>query len=412
MTILKKLQRLFMPALALLAIVSCTFVVPEPIPRQALKIGLLLNYTGSPEASADREKAFRLAIRHVNAGGGVLGRPVTGVAADATSDPVAAVAEARRLIEEEGVHAIVGPNASSAALPIAELVAGPAGVPVISPSATSPRLTTARDGDLFFRTALSDAIQGPVLARLTRAQGFDSVGLIHVGDPYGQGLADAFAREWDGSLRVVPVESGQLEVLNEVRESAASGGQALVVIAHEEQALAIVRAALDAGLYDRFVFGDSAKRLRLPREIGGHRLAGMPGTAGAADPENAATPAWEAAYVETYGALPVLAYVKETYDATVALALAAQAAGSLEGLAMRDQLRAVGGPPGERVLGVPADIARGLRWLAEGLDIDYEGAANSLDWDENGDLRQGHVGIWRFTRDADIEEVETIFVKN
>ncbi len=38
-----------------------------------LRIGLLLNFTGSPEASADRERAFDLAIRHVNEGGGVLG---------------------------------------------------------------------------------------------------------------------------------------------------------------------------------------------------------------------------------------------------------------------------------------------------------------------------------------------------
>ena len=132
-----------------------------------LRIGLLLNFTGSPEASADRERAFDLAIRHVNEGGGILGMPVEGVTADATRDPAVAVEAARHLVEVEGVHAIVGPNASAAALPVSQSVSGSLGIPTVSPSATSPQLTDVEDDDYFFRTALSDAAQGPVLARVT-----------------------------------------------------------------------------------------------------------------------------------------------------------------------------------------------------------------------------------------------------
>ena len=44
----------------------------------------------------------------------------------------------------------------------------------------------------------------------------------------------------------------------------------------------------------------------------------------------------------------------------------------------------------------------------DGGDVDYEGAANSIDWDANGDLTRGYIGIWRFTRDDEIEDVETI----
>ena len=413
MTLTTRFVRLVFTVSLLLVACSCTFVVPPPTDTPtALKLGLLLNYTGSPEASADRERAFNLAISHVNAGGGVLGQPVTGITADATSDPQAAVDAARHLIEVEGVHAIVGPNASSAALPIAETVAGPAGIPVISPSATSPQLSTVSDNDFFFRTALSDAIQGPVLASVTRERGFDNVGLIYLNDAYGQGLAAAFARAWDGTLRSVALEVNQPAYLPALRESAGSGAQALVVVAHEEQALAIVRTALDEDLFDQFIFGDAAKRLRLVQEIGGTRLSGMYGTAGASAPDNDAVPEWEAAFVEAYGALPVLAYVKETYDATVALALAAQAAGSVEGPAIRDRLREIGGPPGYVVPGTPAGVSDGLRWLASGQAINYEGAASTLDWDENGDLLQGYVGIWRFTQDERIEEVDTVFVQD
>ena len=118
--------------------------------------------------------------------------------------------------------------------------------------------------------------------------------------------------------------------------------------------------------------------------------------------------AWGAAYVGEHGALPVLAYVKEAYDATVLLALAAQAAGRLDGAAIRDRLRAVGGGPGTVVTAGPRGIADALRILAEGGEVDYEGASGSMDWDENGDLRRGHIGIWRFTEDERVEDVEAV----
>ena len=104
----------------------------------------------------------------------------------------------------------------------------------------------------------------------------------------------------------------------------------------------------------------------------------------------------------------MLAYVKEAYDATVALALAAQAAGRFDGAAIRERLRAVGSAPGTVVNAGLRGVADGLRVLASGGEIDYEGASGSMDWDGNGDLRRGHVGIWRFTEDERIEEIRAV----
>ena len=398
-----------MAAIGLLVVVAgCSGRSTEPPAAAPLKLGLLLNFTGSPEASADRRRAFDLAILHVNEGGGVLGRPVQGVVADATGDPVVAEEVALRLVEVDGVHAMVGPNASSAAMPIARNVSGSLGIPTISPSATSPQLSTVADNGYFFRTALSDAAQGPVLARVTRERGFDNVGLIYQDDAYGRGLADAFRAAWSGALQSVPIDVTQAGYLPELERSAAAGAEALVIIASEDRALPLVREALDNGIYSRFVFGDAAKRVSLVKDIGGDKLGDMYGTAGASAPGNAATAGWEAAYIAAYGELPVLAYVKETYDATVALALAAQAAGSVDGAAVRDNLRAVAGPPGRTVPGTPDGVAEGLSLLAEGEEIDLDGAASALDWDENGDLRHGHIGTWRFTPDERIEELDTV----
>ena len=282
----------------LLALVSgCDNEQPAATP---LKIGLLLDFTGSPEASEDRKRAFDLAVKHVNEGGGILGNPVESVVADATRDPAAAVEAARRLVEVDGIHALVGPNASSAALPISQSISGPLRIPTISPSATSPQLSDVEDDGYFFRTALSDAAQGPVLARVTRDRGFDNVGLIYQDDAWGKGLATTFEQAWDGTLRAISVDTSQTSFLTELTQSASSGAQALVVIAFEGQALTIVREAIDEGIYSQFVFGDAAKRISLVREIGGEKLGGMYGAAGAPAPENAATPEWEAAYIAEY----------------------------------------------------------------------------------------------------------------
>ena len=379
----------------------------------ALKIGLLLDLSsGSAEVYRDRQRAFELAIKHVNEGGGVFDLPVTVAVADATADPEKAVAAARRLVEVEGVHAIVGPNASASALPVAERVIGPAAIPTVSFSATSPELSAVADNDFLFRAALSDVSQGPVLARLARERGFDNVGLLHVDDAWGRGLAGAFAAAWDGPLKAVPVDRTETDFLPALRESASGGAQALVVIAFETAALAMVREAIEGGLYDDFVFGDGAKRPGLVRSLGGARLGDMYGTGPASTPESAASAAWEAAWVAEYGALPVLAYVKEAYDATVALALAAQAAGRVGGAAIRDRLRAVGSPPGAVVTAGPKGIADALSILAGGGEVDYEGASGSMDWDANGDLRRGHIGVWRFTEDERIEEVRAVAFEN
>ena len=59
----------------------------------------------------------------------------------------------------------------------------------------------------------------------------------------------------------------------------------------------------------------------------------------------------------------------------------------------------------------PHGIATALRLLADGGEIDYEGASGSIDWDDNGDLRSGHIGVWRFTAAERIEEVRAVVFK-
>ncbi len=402
------LTRILLLTLAVGIVVACG---GDSEPGQAddhLKIGLVLNFTDSPEASQARRMAFDLAVKHLNEAGGVLDRDVEGFTVDATSDPVVALERVLLLVDAARVHAIVGPNASSASLPVARQVSGPRQVPTISPSATSPLLSAVEDDDFFFRTALSDSAQGPVLAQVNRDLGFDNVGLIYQNDAWGQGLAETFQESWTGRVAAVSVELEQESFLPQLRESAANNPQSLVVIASESVALPLVKEAVDSGLYDNFTFGDAAKRFSLLETVGADNLAGMLGTAGEPAPESEATRAWERTFIDEYGNLPHVPYTKETYDAVIAIALAAQAAGALDGAAIRDQLREIGSPPGQIVSATPEGIKEALDLLRDGVEIDYEGVAVSADWDANGDLSRGYIGVWRFTADGDIEDVKSV----
>jgi len=378
-------------------------------PAEPLKLGFLSYMSaGSPQNAQDRQRAFELAVTHLNQAGGVFGRSVETAVGDTALDPDTAVMEARRLIEDEGVHALVGPSTSANSLAVIERVAGPARIPVVSPSATSPRLTDAPDDDFFFRAALSDVAQGPVLARVAGERGFDNVGAIYRNDAWGQGLVQSLQDAWEGAITAVAIEPGQTGFADALRQSAAAGAQALVLIVFSTETEIIVREALDAGIYDQFVFGDGYKSEALVQAIGGAALAGMYGTGPAPPPASESAARWEAAYLDAYGGPPAGTYVREVYDATVALALAAEAAGSTDGSAIRDQLRAVGGGPGEVVVAGPEGIARALEVLGNGEAVDYDGASGTLDWDESGDLRRGYIGVWRYTADERIEDVDVV----
>ena len=376
-----------------------------PVAEEPLKIGFLADFSGPlAEFGPAIQTGVELAIKHLNDAGGVLGHDVELVVGDTALDPTQATEEARRLIEVEGVHAIVGPLASSITLAVAESVATQAGVPVISPSATSPQLTIAEDSDFLFRSTTSDAAQGPVLAQLAASQGLSNVGVLFLNDPYGQGLADSFFDAWGGDVLMISIEDGQASYLSELQQLAGEGAQALIAIAFPQQAEVFLREALEQGLFDHFLFVDGTKSQDLIDAIGAEYLNGMQGTAPAAGPESDSLRAFNEAYVAEYGELSPLPFIREAYDAAIAIGLAAEVAGSIDSGAIRNSLRAAAAPPGESVSAGADGIAQALDAIRSGNEIDYAGAATSLDWDANGDVTSGYIGVWQFA-DGTIEEV-------
>ncbi len=387
---------------------------PERVTGDApLRLGFVGDLTGGlAEFGIEMRDGFLLAIEHLNQAGGVFRQPVEFVIGDTGNDPTIAVEEARRMIEIEGVHALAGAIASANTLAIAESVTGPAEVPQISPASSSPQLAVAQDNDFLFRATLNDQVQGPALAQLAHQQGYSNVGLIYRDDAWGQGIADAFAtaftETWSGQVAQVAATPQQTTYLSELQQSFDNNPQALVLLAFVPEATIMLREAIEHGLYDQFVFGPTSRNPSLLEAIGAEHLAGMQGTAPGTAPGTKSALLWESAFIDRYERPYGFPYTKQIYDAVIAFALAAEAAQSTDGVAIRDQLRRVGGAPGLQVVADIGSIRLGLEAAARGEDVDYEGAAQTLEWDAVGDLDSGYIGIWRFTADGKIEDTEVI----
>ena len=130
-----------------------------------VKIGVILGFTGPIEAlTPAMADGAEFAMAEVSSSGAFLGgKTVAPVRADSTCiDAAAATAAAERLITSDGVSGIMGADCSGVTGAILANVALANGMVMISPSATSPGLSTAEDNGLFFRTAPSDARQGVV----------------------------------------------------------------------------------------------------------------------------------------------------------------------------------------------------------------------------------------------------------
>ncbi len=153
----------------------------------ALNIGMLLPKTGGlAENGKPIFAAAKLAIREINAVGGVLGKSVISETQDDGTDVTKATNGAKALISA-GANVIIGPSFSGAAAAVVPIGVA-AGVVIFSPSATSAALSTIDDHGMFFRTAPSDILQAQAIADVIMRSGAQRVFIVARNDSYGTGL--------------------------------------------------------------------------------------------------------------------------------------------------------------------------------------------------------------------------------
>ncbi|MCG7622698.1 MULTISPECIES: ABC transporter substrate-binding protein [unclassified Epibacterium] len=340
-----------------------------------VKLGVLLGFTGPIESLAPAMGAgAELAMAEVTDSGKLLdAAKVTPMRADTGCiDNGLATANGEKLLAD-GAHGIIGGDCSGVTGAILQNVAIPNGMVLISPSATSPGLSTMEDNGLFFRTAPSDAREGQVMAAILQDRDIDSIALTYTNNDYGKGLADAIQSSFEevgGEVTIVTAhEDGKGDYSAEVAALASAGGDILVVAGYLDQGgLGIIQGALDTGAFDTFglpggMIGDS-----LPTNVGSD-LDGSFGQIAGSDSEGAEIYAKMASDAGFDG---TSAYSAESYDAAALFMLAMQAAGSVDPAEYGAKVMEVANAPGEKIN--PGDLGKALEILANGGDIDYEGA--------------------------------------
>ncbi len=342
-----------------------------------VKIGMLHGLTGPTESLvAPMVEGGELAIREVSDSGLFLGgSTVAVIRADSTClDAAAATAAATRLITSDGVSAINGATCSGATTAVLNNVVLPNGIVMISPSATSPALSSVEDNGLFFRTAPSDARQGEIMTKVAGNRGINSVAVTYTNNDYGKGLADSFRAAFEaagGEITIMAAhEDGKADYSAEVGALSSAGGDVLVVVGYLDQGgKGVIQASLDSGAFDTFMLPDGMVGDALTEHFGDD-LNGSFGTAPGSDSPGSRKMADLTADKNFNGTDP---YVSETYDASALLLLAMQSAGSSNSADFKDHVMKVANAPGEQIF--PGELAKALEILARGDEIDYVGGS-------------------------------------
>ena len=351
----------------LLATAACALATGAYAESHAkeVKLGILIGFTGPIESlTPSMAAAAEAAIAEVNASGLFLdGTMLTGIRADSTcGDAAVAQTAAEKLVTSDKVAGIIGADCSGVTGAVLANVAIPNGIPMISPSATSPALSTVEDNGLFFRTAPSDLAEADVAVEIMKNRGVTSFAMTYTNNDYGKGLSDAIAAAAQAAGMTVTInaahEDGKGDYSAEVGALASAGGDILVVAGYLDQGgLGIIKAALDTGAFTTFELPGGMVGDSLPTNAG-PGLNGSYGQVPGHDPEG---PGMKT-LASTLADFDVSsAYTPESYDAAALFALAMQAAGSTT--------------PADYVgkIGV-GELAKGLQILKDGGDIDFEGA--------------------------------------
>jgi branched-chain amino acid transport system substrate-binding protein len=376
----------------------------------AIKIGLMAPFSGPLEGfgKAMRQAAEMAAEEITNAGGLLKGQKLVIVSEDDGTDPDKAEAAAKKLKTDAAIIALVGPATSSSAARVAEKETSD--IVAISPSATSPGLEGKSKN--FFRTISSDKWQGAAAAKyvdekLGTAKD-KNIAVLHIDNSYGEGLGKAFRdelvkRNYTGTITLekYPEQSdyGTYDFSQHVTNVFGNQPEVVFMVTYFEDGAKFTAAVKTAGVitssYTPTLVGcDGNYSSQFLSDAEPTVIDGMIGT-------SPTPPKSDANYIKFANAFkakfniaadkdPEL-FSETTYDAVYLLAYAIEKAGKAERGLIQAQLKAMSGPPGDKIN--VAEWAKGKKAAAAG-DIDYFGASGEIDWDDNNDTVPGNYIIW------------------
>jgi branched-chain amino acid transport system substrate-binding protein len=293
-----------------------------------------------------------------------LGRKVDLLVGDDQFDPKQAMTTAERLVQD-GVWGVVGHFYSSSSIP-ASAVYHQAGIPMITPTSTHPRLTEQGFDNVFRVCGRDDQQAGTAAEFILRRVRARRIVVIHDRTEYGRGLADALGRavkrqSGRGIVAADAISQGEKDFAALVARLKSVEADAVYFGGIFREAGYLVRQIRQAGITAAFVSGDAVLDPEFVK-IAGEEAAAETYLTFARDPVRLPSARVLIQQFETqYG--PIGPYVLHTYDAVGVLQHAIQLAKPRTNA--QDELR---------------KVIRAVRATR------YEGTLGTLRWDKNGDL--------------------------
>lgn len=362
-----------------------------------------LAYLGPPQI-----QALSMAIEDINAAGGVLGSEVPAAIGGDEGDQATVVQASADRILAQNPTAIIGAAGSGRSLDVIDRITG-ADVLQCSGSNTAPTFTDYDDNGFYFRTAPSDALQGPVLANTIVNDGWSNVAIVARADDYGRGLADATANALENAGATVALNETydpNAQQFDSVIQSVVSANPDAVVIVGFEESVQIIQGLIEQGITPAdygFYGADGMRNPDLGSLVDSSNpaiLAGMKGTAPASGANDGFLDKL-AAYAPDLGGNSQFA--PQVYDCAVTIALAAEAAQSTDTTAIRDKVNDV---TKDGTACTSYEECKGL--LENGEDIDYNGASGPLDFTDAGEPGRAQIEVYGFNDSGEFETLDTV----
>ncbi|MDT0330502.1 ABC transporter substrate-binding protein [Nocardiopsis lambiniae] len=364
----------------------------------AFQFGILYPQTGSLAFLGPPQiTAAEYAIEEINGAGGILGTELPAIVEGDEAGDAAQANEAANALVSDGVHAVIGAAASGMTQATYDTITG-SNIVQCSGSNTSPELTNIEDGGYYFRTAPSDLLSGPVMARKIIQDGHQSVAIVARADDYGSGYAGGLQEELEAEgVEVVVSETYDPDSTTFDSVVNAVGSEepdAIALISFEEGAQVIAQLLENDVSGDQLYITDGLNSPELGDSVDESNpeiVNGITGVAPGAD-----NPEFNDGLGSFAPDLEVYQFAPQVFDCVTVIALAAEAAGSVDPAEYVSEMAGVSAPEGTEC----GSFAECRDLLADGEEINYQGVSGNIDFDDNGDPTSATFQIFHFGDDG------------
>ena len=318
-----------------------------------IKVGANLEMTGgSASYGISSKNAIELAFKEINEKGGINGKQLELVVADNKSEAAEATNAMQKLVSQDNVVAVIGPNLSSSVI-AASAINNSAKVLDIAPMATNPYVTvdqaSGKTKNFNYRTCFIDPFQGTVMAKFATAElGVGNAAiLIDNSSDYAKGLAQFFKENFVKEGGAVTAEESYLQKDTDFKATLtkikATNPDFLYVPGYYQEVGLIVKQARELGMNMPIAGGDGWDSAKMP-EIAGAAALNNTYFSSLYSPEDSSdiNKNFVAAYEKAYGQKPDV-FAALSYDSALLVAEAIKNAGSTEPAKISEAMAKING---------------------------------------------------------------------